>query len=316
MTSPVTIGILLAFSAVTFATAIGWATIALVWRWRFKLAPLTPSLRRMVLAYVRTLPLALVLVLVPTQVVAFLRYESGRAESAGLLLFATAALGASLIVAAALRATRSWYHTARAVALWRRRAIPLRISVWRSRAWTVDVPLPVAVVVGVFRPALFIADQVIARCSEEELLAIVAHETAHANARDNLVKWLFELTPGSTLFPRRCALLEGAWQTASEDAADAAASRETSPLDLAAALLKVARLGGARTADTLAASALIGHRSLRSRIRRLLQAPPDAPRTMRGWVPAAALLAFALVLQLGPAAVLVHEAFELLVRHR
>jgi hypothetical protein len=61
---------------------------------------------------------------------------------------------------------------------------------------------------------------------------------------------------------------------------------------------------------------LIGHRSLRSRIRRLLEPTSAAPRTVSGWIPAAALLAFGLVLQLGSAAAIVHEAFELLVKHR
>jgi Zn-dependent protease with chaperone function len=316
MTRPLAIGVLLAFSAVTAATLIGWSIVAVLWPHLPRLSKASPAARAMALAYLRTLPLALVAIVVPTQIVAFARHESGCAESVGLLLFVTGAIGAALTLDAIGRALRSWYGTVRAVRRWKRAAMAMRLPVWRDRAWTIDVPLPVAVVVGIFRPQLFIAEQVVDSCTRDELMAIVAHETAHVHAYDNVVRWLFHCTPGSGLFARRVDDLEGVWEGASEEAADAAASRATSPFALASALLKVAHLACAQPSGSLAASALIGRNSLRTRVVRLMQSVPDATRPTRPWVPLAVLLSVAFVLQLGPASWVVHEAFELLVRHR
>jgi Zn-dependent protease with chaperone function len=311
--SSAAIGVLLALAAVGFGAAIGWTLTACLRpiaegvRW-----PARP--RATFIAQIRLLPLATTVLLVIAQMLAFARFEERRSESVGPLLLVLATLGLALVVEATGRGLRCLRSTARVLAEWRASALPLPLCHWRGRAWSLHVRFPVIAVVGAIRPQLFVARQVMAHCTANEMAAILAHERAHVTARDNLMQLLFALTPGSRLVPHLAGALEASWRAAVEEAADDHAGQTTSPLELASALTRVARLATPMTPAAGAASAFIGETDLDTRVRRLIEAPSSPRRVDATWLPALLLLVVAVALQLPAAAALVHELFELLVR--
>ncbi|HXH07969.1 MAG TPA: M48 family metalloprotease, partial [Vicinamibacterales bacterium] len=157
---------------------------------------------------------------------------------------------------------------------------------WTGRAGAGPPELPVRIVadafptvavVGVIAPRLYIADSVLAACPAAELRAVIAHEQAHVAARDNLKRFLMRICPDAVWVR---AAIERAWAEAAEECADAAATSGSlaCPLDLAQALVRVARLAAGADRPALA-SALYPGGSIESRVRRLLAgaAEPEAP---------------------------------------
>ena len=70
-------------------------------------------------------------------------------------------------------------------------ATPFTVPTWIRRAWIIRRRFPVVAVVGIVRPQLFVATQVADECTGRELAAIAAHEAAHVESRDNLIRLLF-----------------------------------------------------------------------------------------------------------------------------
>jgi len=126
-------------------------------------------------------------------------------------------------------------------------------------AQCIEHSFPVVAVVGSLRPRLFIARTVIETLSQEELTAALAHETGHMIARDNLKRGLLRACRDVlTLLP--CGrFLDGHWSEAAEAAADeyAASAGKGVALDLAAALVKIARLVPAGATPIVPAGALL-----------------------------------------------------------
>lgn len=313
MTSPLILGVLLAGAAVTVATIAGWMMAALAARGLFACRRLSAPNRALLLAQARLLPLAAVAILVPTQIHAFVSYEAGSGESAGPLLLASGLAGLLACANTAWRFFSSWRDTTRVVTTWKETGREWSIDGWPRPAFTIHAPFPVVAVVGAVRPRLFVARQVVDACTTGELTAIVAHEAAHVAARDNLVRLLFHLTPGSRLFARIADPLERAWLAAAEEAADVAAGQSASSLELASALTTVARLATPAGPTMMTASTLIGGSDLHSRVQRLLQAPPRGRRHPASWLPIAMTIGIAAGAQWAPIALRVHELFELLV---
>ena len=309
------LGALLAGAAATLATIAGWLAAALSSRWLQTCSGIPAPTRVVLLAQARLLPLAAVVILVASQIRAFLSYEAARAESAGPLLIAIGLAGLFMCCSAAWRGVTGWRDTALIVDAWQRSGRACSIDEWSRPAWAIAVRSPVVAVVGALRPQLFIARQVIDACTPDELAAIVAHESAHVASRDNLVRLLFRITPGARLFARIAEPLEQAWQAAAEQAADLAAGRSAGGLELASALTKVARLAGPPAPAMTPASTLMSDSDLPSRIRRLLEESVCAERHRASWLPAAIGIAIAALAQAPPMAMRVHELFERLVRH-
>jgi hypothetical protein len=315
MTSQTLLAVLLAGSAVTIATAGGWLMTAIVSRFVRRQTTLAAASRAWLLAQVRLLPLGAVVILVPAQIQAFRTYEAGRPESAGVLLLSLGAVGFWVIVNGARRAFTAWRDTVRVVKEWKADATPLAVDQWQGLAWAIHTPFPVVALAGIWRPQLFVARQVLTRCTSGELASVGAHEAAHAAANDNLLRLLFELTPGARVFRRVAGPIERAWASATEEAADIQARKTSSAIDLASALTKVARLAqGAPPGSTLI-SGLIGGADLSMRVRRLLDGSPSAARHRAAWIPAALTLTTAALVQIPPVSKAIHELFELLVRH-
>lgn len=315
MTSSLVLAALLGCAAVTVAALGGWILAALAARWVLPSRGLSAPTRAALLAQVRLLPLAAVVILVPTQIHAFVSYEATRPESAGPMLYSLAVAGLIVCLDAGWRGISSWRDTARIVHVWRLTGRAWSIDPWPRPAWTIRAPYPIVAVVGALRPQLFLADRVVEACTPRELTAIVAHEEAHVAARDNLVRLLFHITPGARLFARIADPLERAWVAAAEEAADMSASRTSSALELASALTKVARLAAPAAPGMIPASTLISDSDLPARVRRLLDDSAVPPRHPASWLPVAIAIAIGAVAQAPPLALSVHELFELLVRH-
>ena len=166
--------------------------------------------------------------------------------------------------------------------------------------------------VGVRAPRILISSSACEVLSDGEMQAAVRHETAHSRSRDNLKKAVLNCLP----FPGM-ASLEEAWHEASEVAADeGAVSSRAQALDLAAALIKLARHFPCQTVPDLATGLVSAVESVTSRVERLVawkESPASSPHRWRYVVAMAFIAFFALALKLGPALVLVHSLTERLV---
>jgi len=163
---------------------------------------------------------------------------------------------------------------------------------------------------------------VLQSCTREELSSVLAHEVGHVAARDNLKRLVFKLLPDVVSALPSGRALEKQWEGASEAAADAraAGTRPGAALDLAAALVRVARLAARGTWVPLPARALLDGASVAPRVERLLEAGPAPRGRARLALAWAALLALpvAVLLASEQPSVLrgVHQAAELVVHAR
>jgi Zn-dependent protease with chaperone function len=149
-------------------------------------------------------------------------------------------------------------------------------------------------VAGLLRPTVFVSRGALDQLADAELHAALSHERAHIDGRDTL--WLPILAFFRDLAPfGRGEALE-AFRAGCEARADRTAAAAAGPLNLAAALVTLARPGPAPTA----ALPLARETALRSRIRALLDddGPPAAGG--RDWAQLAAGAGFTLLLVAWP----------------
>ena len=237
----------------------------------------------------------------------FLAYEPRETqESVPTTVILFAALGGALLARGAWRAARAWKATRGVVRDWRRRGRRLAGFDTPVPVFAIEETFPTVAVVGVARPALFIAERVLRECPEDEVRAMLHHECAHVTMRDNLKRFLMRACPDFV-----GADLDRAWARAAEEAADAAvvAGDPGFAVELAQALIRVARLAPAPHAPALASSFYLGG-SIESRVRRLVQPVPT--REPNGAVARSAFAAAALVAAavMTAAAPLVHRLIE------
>jgi Zn-dependent protease with chaperone function len=219
-------------------------------------------------------------------------------ERAGLALLALAGLGAAGLGCAAARVLLDQWRTTRLLRAWARDAEPL--GALALPAWRVEHPFPLAAVVGVRRPRLLVARQVVDALSPEQLRAVAAHEAGHVAAGD-VARRIALRACSVTPRPGRCAkALEACWERAAEAAADAFAAAATSPLHLAGALVKIAALAPPGTRLAFTAPAIAAGGPIAGRVRALLadEAPAPSPsrRPMARTVALVVALAWALSL--------------------
>jgi beta-lactamase regulating signal transducer with metallopeptidase domain len=246
---------------------------------------------------------------------AFVRYEPPHeAEAVGPV-----ALVLALIALAAFASgmARGW----RACAAARRilgevRTLERRFAPGGESFAVVDAAEPIVAVVGAWRPRTIAARSVLAACEPDELGQVLAHESAHVAARDNL-KFLLQLgspDPLAWLPPGKA--LTTRWRAATEFEADerAAGGDAHKRMALASALLKVARLSAGRAASPAGLSVGVASGDVAERVRRLLGArSSDLPRRipLRQILAACALLIPAIAL---PLYTRIQDLVELLVR--
>ncbi len=166
---------------------------------------------------------------------------------------------------ATTRLSREWYSSSKQIAV---RGIDEPIYKFEHR-------FPVLAVVGIIRPRIFVASQVLKALTDEELRTALEHERGHILSRDNLKKVVIDFCRSVILFPLATSLRD-AWAEASEQVADqhAVTSDPSRAADLASALIKIARIApGPLGRMPLAASVMISgsNSSVAERISRLLK---------------------------------------------
>lgn len=169
-------------------------------------------------------------------------------------------------------------------------------------------------VAGLCAPKVLVSEAAIAALTARELGTTLRHEIAHAIRYDNLRKLLFRFS----VFPAM-AELEHAWSEETEMAADdAAVSSFQDALDLAAALIKVSRLGPLGSSGELTMALLHSPTALSTRVHRLVawdkaQKPPGPARWFYA-LPTAAAIIIAAVTTYGSVLSQMHAVTEWLVR--
>lgn len=306
-------GLVQSLLALTVVSCV--VSLAVAWAWpRLEKAAASPaSLARRLFA-LRVLPggvsLAMALILVP---ISYWSLEPrGDSERVGPVALLLAAIGGLILLSSLVRVARS---------LWQSRTVGWRLKASADGTLTgLDVPasridssFPVVALVGLLRPRLFVAAQVLESCTRQELQAVIAHELAHARTRDNLRRLLLVAVPDPLAwFPAGRRMIRD-WGVAAELAADEGAVGDDPQkrLHLAAALVKVARLAGNPGPVPLPASALYRGEEIAGRVRRLVAPPASAAAAKRTWWPHAAIAA---LLAGAPLALgLVHDALEAVI---
>lgn len=299
-----------AFAAVALAAslAVTWMAPAIARR----LERYSPASRAAILFRVRMVPAALaVLVAFGMALPIFAAYEPRETdETLARTLLALAAAGLAVVGCGIWRAGAAWQATARVRRAWERTGRTVNGFGSALPVFAIDEPYPTVAVVGIARPALFISERVLRECTAGEIDAMLRHEAAHVAVRDNLKRFLLRACPDVVLTG---GALDRAWSAAAEEAADAAAvaGRPASALELAGALIRVARLAPARPPALVSAFYLGG--SIESRVRRLVSPQPasePAPALGRGFVVGAA---FGLATLIAVSAPLLHRLMERVV---
>jgi Zn-dependent protease with chaperone function len=167
-------------------------------------------------------------------------------EPLGGISLVLAICGAGLGILGAVNAGLALRRASRTIGGWTSMAQPLesrvsfpvlRISQITSAEFTAKIPAMTAA--GIVRPKILLSGVAESVLTASELQTALNHEVAHLRRRDNLKKLLLRFV----VFPGMSAL-EAAWLEATEMAADdAAVANAGEALDLAAALIKLSRLG-------------------------------------------------------------------------
>lgn len=273
------LGFCLALAALLTINALSTLATALLWRGvgRFTQS-WTAALRAKFLFALRILPSACALLCVAALLIpAYIAYEPLHTnEVVSAKLAALALLSFAGLSLALWRGLAAWSVTSKLIRDWLRHAEPVRIEGVEIPAYKIEHAFPVIAIVGVLRPKLFIAKTVCDLLTEEELSAAVAHEAGHLAARDNLKRWLLRACSDVLTIVPCGRALDRAWSESAEAAADERAARTGAhgALNLASALVKIARMAPTGTSPAMPAGAfLIGRDACGVvwRVRRLTQ---------------------------------------------
>ncbi len=198
-------------------------------------------------------------------------------EKIGSGAFALAMGGTLVLVAGCINALRAWLKTSQFVAPCLQQARRLQMHAGIP-VYEVSSGAPTLFVAGVWRPKLLVSSAAVALLDSIEIEAAIRHEVAHINRRDNLKKLVLRFCPFPAL-----ASLERAWLRAAEIAADDdAACHERAALDLASALLKMARASAPARTPGLGMTLLPEHGApVGARIERLLAGQRSQTRGRR-----------------------------------
>jgi beta-lactamase regulating signal transducer with metallopeptidase domain len=282
----------------------------------------SPAVRARRLVTLRTFPATAAAIVVTTVVMpAFLISEPVRAaEAVGPVLMVLALFGLVLLAGGLALAVHSVLATWRIERRWLRAARPLDFDPPAGvPAFAADSFTPAVALVGVFAPKLIAARTVVEACNHDELAIIVAHERGHLHARDNVKRWLMACAPDVLRWTPAHRAIARAWDDAAEDAADDAATggHDVARVDLAALLVKVARLSAGPALSAATISPFIERDRLDRRVRRLLSATQgsEVPRSsVARLLVGGGLVTVMLAIFNSPSALkAVHEAVEAVV---
>ncbi len=198
------------------------------------------------------------------------------AEEIGNLCLISALLAAAICTISIVRSVRA---TVRSVRLARECRLLGRLSAVPGAhlpVWTLNSSAPFLALVGVFTSRVAVSRSVIHAFSPSQLAAALRHEAAHRASRDNLKRLLILLAPGLLPGLRGFDTIERSWARFTEWAADdeAVAGNDRLSLSLAAALVRIARMGGSLDPLPLSTSFLGDSREISARVDRLLNSTP------------------------------------------
>lgn len=242
-------------------------------------------------------------------------------ERVGLACCALAVLGALLCADSLIRAIRGVFISWRGLMQSKNAGFEkehkglLPVTIIKSDA-------PVLALAGLLRPRVIVSRSILQSLSDKELEAAIEHERAHRRSHDNWKRLALAFAPEILPFTRAFAPLNRCWAKLVEWAADDDATQGNfgRSLSLAAALVRVARIGGTFSASPLISFFLGRDRELSARIERLIGSAPvhvSFPRRLRValTIGIGALGALVLVAIVHPTALAsVHEALEQLLR--
>jgi Zn-dependent protease with chaperone function len=287
---------------------------------RGTLRPGSPRGAADLLFTLRVLPLGLsVLVTVAFTLPSFLLLEPrSTGEAIGTAPFGLGLCCLVLLSAGVARAVLAQLRASRALAGWLNGSALMDRQIKESGGavpiFRIGHDVPTLTVAGVCAPKVLVSEAAIAALTSRELRTALRHEIAHAIRYDNLRKLLFRFSA----FPAM-AELEHAWSEETEMAADdAAVSSFHDALDLAAALIKVSRLGPVESSGELTMALLHSSTALSARVRRLVAwNQAQKPQSRGRWfyiVPAVAAIVIAAVTTYGSVLSQMHAVTEWLVR--
>ena len=222
------------------------------------------------------------------------------------------------------RGLTAWRATRRLVQSWLRAASPISLAGVNLPAFVVRHPFPVLAVVGVIRPRLFVAEQILTALTQRELTAALRHELGHLVTHDNLKRILLRACSDVLTIVPFGRSLDRDWAESAECAADehaAQAGLETS-LDLASALLKITRLATPESRANLPLGAYLLHPAedrnmLARRVRQLAQGARQRVSYRLDLAVWAGLVSFLLLLALAAsqtsATAILHQVLERIV---
>ncbi len=281
------LGLALLLAALLTFNSIASLVIAALWRVvGHKTNNWAAAARARLLFSLRTLPALLALLFVALLLVpAYLAYEPRHsAETVSLKLGGLALLSAFGLAVSIVRGIATHRATANLTCDWLKQGTRIEIDGIDIEAYRIDHQFPLIGIVGFLRPRLFIATQVLELLTPEEISAAIAHENGHLTARDNLKRGLLQACRDALLIIPSGRLLDKSWSEASEEAADENAARQgnTVALDLASALVKIARIIPLGARPTMPAGVfLLGDegeaKGIRSRVGRLIALATASP---------------------------------------
>lgn len=286
------------------------AAVTVLWR---KLGRKFPPFNAPLLFWIRMLPLLGATTAVACFILPSFLYLEPRAaeESIGPSALLFALCGALLLAAGCGGVLWAWRKTSQLVVPCLQQARRLEACEGIA-AFELASAVPAVLVIGIWRPKLLLSKRALELLDDDEMHAAIRHEAAHVRRRDNLKKLVLRFCrfPGLDSLERQW--LRAAEMTADDDAA----GEENRALELASALLKMAR-GPAQSVTPELGMTLIPERgaAVAVRIERLLNWKPSPPRRWRH-CPWALLLGSVVAVAIHYAWVLVrvHEFTEFLVR--
>jgi hypothetical protein len=202
-------------------------------------------------------------------------------EAAGPVVWLLAAMAAAQIVASLWLAVAAAHRTRTVTSAWMQSSRPLDVDPPAGvPTFAVESGLPIVALVGVLSPKLIAARSVLDTCTPDEWTRIVAHERGHVQAHDNVKRWLMACAPDALRWTPLHAEIAAAWHDAAEDAADDVATGGDlqARVDLAALLVKIARLTPEPSWPAAAVSPFVEQDGLERRVRRLLETDDAAPQ--------------------------------------
>ncbi len=201
-----------------------------------------------------------------------LSYTSGRVIFGLVATLAIVALGRATLLAWRRHAEVRALFAAGVVPSARLAAIAEKIGV---SVLTVDDGHPFCALAGAWKPSVFMSIGTEQTLSDSEIRAALLHEAAHRDRLDQIIGTIISFA--SDLLPLHVEELVAAYRRGREFAADVSAARQSDPLDLAAAIIRMSRAGVPVSAAGLAAEGGI----VTARLQRLLTDAGSRPRRRR-----------------------------------